>query len=290
MDNSQLLSKIESGEGQHVEFKTGFAEQDEAIKSLCAFTQAEGGGVFFGVNNDGDVVGVSVGKNTIENFTNKLRSSTQPPLNPTVEQFDVEGKTIVVVSIGKGSEGTLYYAFNIPYIRIGKTNQVLSSTDVKERLYKVFQAENLARKTDIPFQKINPIKIRRIKQNIPDYLSRLTNGREILHIVTGCDASSFQNDELTTQEEVDLVGSFFQSIQDWCDLGIDSEPSKRVSFEFDLTQAVKDLEEAGFFVFGGRETQRMEGGVGDPVPFHVSIIHVMRQTNPDIISIPSESK
>ncbi|MGA2671299.1 MAG: ATP-binding protein [Dehalococcoidia bacterium] len=290
MDKSQLLSKIESGEGQHTEFKTSFAEQDEAIRSLCAFTQAEGGSVFFGVNDDGDIVGVTIGKNTIENFTTRLRSSTQPPLNPTIEQFDVEGKTIGVVSIGKGDEGTLYYASNVPYIRIGKTNQVLGSVDVKERLYKTFQAENLARKTDIPFQKITPIKIRRIKQNIPDYLIRLTNGREILNMVTGCDAGSLQNDELTTQEEVDLVGSFFQSIQGWCDLGIDADPSTRVRFEFDLTQAVKDLEEAGFFVFGAREIQRIEGGVGGSAPFPVSIIQVMRQTNPDIISIPRENK
>ena len=231
-----------------------------------------------------------IGKNTIENFTAILRSSTQPPLNPTIEHFHIEGKTIGVISISKGDEGTLYYAFNVPYIRIGKTNQVLSPADVKERLYKAFQAENLARKTGIPFQKINPIKIRRIKQNIYDCLIRLTNGREILHIVTGCYASSFQNDELTTQEEVDLVGEFFQSIQDWCDLGIDGEPSKRVRFELDLTQAVKELEEAGLFVFGGREAQRLEGGVGDPVPFYISIVHIVRQTNHNITSIASENK
>ena len=273
-----------------MEFKTSFAEHNEAIKSLCAFTQAEGGSVFLGVNDDGDIIGVTIGRNTIEDFTNRLRSSTQPPLNPTIEQFHVEGKTISVVSIGKGDEGIVYYAFNSPYIRIGKTNQVLSPVDVKERLYKTFQAENLARKTDIPFQKIPPIKIRRIKQNIPDYLTRLTNGREILRVVEGCDASSFQNDELATQEEVDLVGDFFQSIKDWCDLGIDADPSERVRFEFDLTQAVKDLEEAGFFVFGAKEIRRLEGGVGDPAPFPVSIIQVMRQTNPDIVSMPREDK
>lgn len=288
MDKSQLLSKIEGGEGQHTEFKTSFAEHNEAIESLCAFTQAEGGSVFFGVRDDGDIVGVTIGRNTIEDFTNRLRSSTQPPLTPTIEQFHVEGKTIAVVSIGKGDEGIVYYAFNHPYVRVGKTNQVLNPVEIKERLYKAFQAENLARKADIPFQKIPPIRIRRIKQNIPDHLLRLANGREVLRVVEGCDASSFHNDELATQEEVDLVGDFFQLLKDWGDLGIDAEPNTRVRFEFDLTQAVKGLEEAGFFVFGAKETRRLEGGVADPVPFHISIIHVMRQTNPDIVSIPRE--
>lgn len=290
MDTSQLLSKIESGEGQHTEFKTSFAEQDEAIRSLCAFTQAEGGSVFFGVRDAGDIVGVTIGRNTIENFATKLRSSTQPPLTPTIERFHVEGKTIAVASIGKGDEGIAYNAFNHPYIRVGKTNQVLSPVDVRKRLHKAFQAENLARKTGTPSQKIPPIKVIRIKQNIPDYLIRLTSGREILDLVTGCSAGSLQNDELTTQEEVDLVGSFFQSIRDWCDLGTDADPRYRVQLEFDLTQAVKQLEEAGFFVFGAKEIRRLEGGVGDPAPFPVSIIQVMRQTNPDIVSMPREDK
>lgn len=153
MDKSQLLSKIESGEGQHLEFKTSFAEQDEATKSLCAFTHAEGGSVFLGVNDDGNVVGVTVGRNTIENLTNRLRSNTQPSLNPTIEQFDVEGKTIVVISIGKAIEDTLYHAFNAAYIRVGKTNQVLSPADIKKRLYKAFQADNLATKNFSSSQK-----------------------------------------------------------------------------------------------------------------------------------------
>jgi hypothetical protein len=289
VDESQLLSKISSGEGQHIEFKTSFAEQNEAIESLCAFTQAEGGSVFFGVNDHGDIVGVTIGRNTVEGFANRLRSNTQPPLTPTIEQFDVEGKPIAIVSIGKGDEGIAYYAFNRPYIRVGKTNQVLGPVQVKERLYKAFQAENLGRKADIPFENITPIKIRRIKQNIPDYLVRLTSGREILSLVTGCSAGSLDNDELNTQKEVDLVSSFFQSIRDWCDLGIEADPSYRVQLEFELTQTVKDIEGAGFFVFGAREIRRLEGGVGDPAPFPVSVIQVIRQTNPDIVSIPRES-
>jgi len=283
MEISQLLSQIKNGEGQHVEFKTSFAEQDEAIRSLCAFTHAEGGSVFFGVNDDGKIVGVTIGKNTIENFANKLRSCTQPSLNPTIEQINIDDKIIVVVSIGKAKEDTLYFAFNTSYIRIGKTNHVMSPKDIRERLYKGFQADNLAAKNFSSSQKIDAVKIKRIKQNIPDYLIRLTSGKEILNIVAGCYAGSFSNDELTTQAEVDLVGGFFQLMQDWVDLLPDIEPSTRIRLEFDLTGAVKELEEAGFFVFGGREIQRIEGGVGNQAPFPVSIIQVLRKTNPEII-------
>lgn len=286
MEISQLLSQIENGEGQYVEFKTSFAEEDEAIKSLCAFTHAGGGSIFFGVNDDGNIVSVSIGKNTIEKFANKLRAGIQPSLNPTIETVDIEGKTIVVVSIGKAKEDTLYFAFNTSYIRIGKTNHVMSPNDIRERLYKGFQAENLAAKIFRSSQKTDPVKIQRIKQNIPDNLIRLTSGKEILNIVTECYGGSFDNDELTTQAEVDLVGSFFQSIQDFTDLLPDIEPSTRIRLEFDLTEVVRELEEAGFFVFCGREVRRIEGGVRGPAPFPVSIIQVLRKTNPEIISIP----
>ena len=71
------------------------------------------------------------------------------------------------------------------------------------------------------------------------------------------------------------------------DLLPEMEMSTLIRLEFDLTGVVKELEEAGFFVFGGREIQRIEGGVGSPEPFPVAIIQVLRKTNAEIISIPN---
>jgi hypothetical protein len=289
MDKSRIISQINNGEGQHLEFKESFAEDNEAIESLCAFANADSGTVLFGINDGCKMIGVTVGKNTIEQFTNKIRSQTQPPISPTIEQFIEDGKMVVVVSVDKAREGTLHFAFGKAYIRIGKTNQIMTPTEITQRLG-ASSKQNSATQTQIPFREISPVKIVRIRQNIPEYLSRFSTGREILGVLVECHALSYNNDELTTQMEVELVGDFFQLIRDYMDLLPDMEPSTRISLEFDLTQKVKDIEGAGFYVFGAKEVQRLEGGLGKPMPFPVFIIEVARQTNPTIITTPLDNK
>lgn len=161
MEISQLLSYIEQDEGQEVEFKTSFAEENEAIKSLCAFANAGGGHVLFGVENNGNIVGVTLGKNTLENFANKLQSNTQPPLQPTIEQCNVEGKTVVIASVQKADEGTIHWAFNSAYIRVGKTDQVLSPEDIRKRYYKAFQTKNAKTKKADSSSKNSPVRNKR---------------------------------------------------------------------------------------------------------------------------------
>jgi len=276
MDKLRIISQINNGEGQHLEFKESFAEENEAIISLCAFANADSGTVLFGINDGGKIIGVTMGKNTIEQFTNKIRSQTQPPISPTIEQFIEDGKTVVVVRVDKAKEGTLHFAFGKAYVRIGKTNQIMTPTEITQRLAGASSKQNST-------TYINPVKIVRIKQNIPEHLNRLSNGQEILGILAKCHALSYNHDELTTKTEVDLIGDFFQLIRDYMDLLSDMEPSTRISLEFDLTQKVKDIEGAGFYIFGAKEVQRLEGGLGPPSPFPVFYITVVRQTNPTLI-------
>ena len=134
MDIEEVLSLISEGEGQSSEFKRTFAEQNEAIESLCAFTHANGGTVFFGVDDDTTIVGLSIGKNTLENFANELRRHTSPPLTPLIQQFSHDGLVIVAATIPIANPDQLFYAFNVPYIRVGKTNQVMSPDAQRARL------------------------------------------------------------------------------------------------------------------------------------------------------------
>lgn len=136
-----------------------------------------------------------------------------------------------------------------------------------------------------PSQIPRPLKRRRIKKNIPTYLHRLTTGKEVLSIVDGCCVYSFDHDELEIKEEVDLVSWFLQTVRDCLDLGADLEPSDQVRIGFELTQALKELEDAGFFVFGAREHQVLEGGVGGPSDWPAAILRVVRKTNDSISTV-----
>ncbi len=162
------------------------------------------------------------------------------------------------------------------------------TTDILRQMksnHEVWVTDKLA---DHPVTK--PLKFIRVKQNIPAFLSRLTTGKEVLDLVMGGYAFTMDHDELTSPKEVDLVGGFFQTVQDWGDLGADLDPSARVSTAYNLTQTLQELEDAGFFVFGGREVQLMEGGSQtEPSNWPISIFTVLRKTNDQIILVDFEA-
>lgn len=131
---------------------------------------------------------------------------------------------------------------------------------------------------------IKPIRIKRVKDNIPKYLIRLTSGKEVLNIVDGAEMFSFDHDELESEAEVELIGSLIQTARDWGNLGPDLEPADKVRIGFQLTLSIKELEEAGFFVFGAKEVQMLEGGaLPGPSDWTVATLRILRKTNELII-------
>ena len=101
MEIDEVVAILKRGEGQYAEFKTGFAEQNKAIESLCSFANAEGGIVVIGADDNGVVTGADIGRNTIENFANEITRHTNPPLTPTIEEVEIDGHMVTVASIEK---------------------------------------------------------------------------------------------------------------------------------------------------------------------------------------------
>ena len=130
-----------------------------------------------------------------------------------------------------------------------------------------------------------PVRLRRLKENIPAHLVRLQSGLDVFDILDrGC-AFSFDHDEPESETEVELLSSFLQEAQDWGDLSADLEVGDRVRAAYRISSLLDDLERAGFWVFGEREVRRLEGGVGSPSAFPVSILRVVRSTSPEIIKV-----
>jgi hypothetical protein len=132
---------IAGGEGQRVEFKTSFAESREAIESLCALANADGGVVFFGVRDDGTIVGAQMGKKTLEDFSNQVRSNTQPNLAPTIDRLEIDSKTVVAAQVNMAPPGTVFYAYMVPFYRSGKTNQLMTPDAQRRKLMATFNAD-----------------------------------------------------------------------------------------------------------------------------------------------------
>jgi hypothetical protein len=77
-------------------------------------------------------------------------------------------------------------------------------------------------------KQLPPVRLRRIKENIPSHLIRLMSGQEVMKVVGSSSAFSFEHDEPQSEAEVELLSGFLQEAQDWGDLSSDLEAGDRV--------------------------------------------------------------
>jgi len=55
-----------SKESDCVEFKYSLAESKDIVKTVAAFSNTHGGNIYVGIQDDGTVLGVEIGKNSVE--------------------------------------------------------------------------------------------------------------------------------------------------------------------------------------------------------------------------------
>ncbi len=70
-------------ENIHTEFKSSF--NSTVVETLVAFANSKGGIVYVGVNDAGQVKGVELATESIQQWINEIKSKTEPSLIPNVE-------------------------------------------------------------------------------------------------------------------------------------------------------------------------------------------------------------
>ena len=78
MLSSALLELFAAGESLTLEYKVTFDKA--SIESLVAFANAQGGSVLVGVSDTGLLKGVTIGKETLNEWLGQIKSSTSPSI------------------------------------------------------------------------------------------------------------------------------------------------------------------------------------------------------------------
>jgi ATP-dependent DNA helicase RecG len=99
-----LLALIQQGEGLNVEFKRSAMEiTSDVYETVCSFSNREGGHIFLGVKDNGEILGVQkdrvdqMKKNFVTAINN--RNKINPPLYINPIDYEFEGKTIIYIQV-----------------------------------------------------------------------------------------------------------------------------------------------------------------------------------------------
>ncbi len=122
MTKTELLELIENGENTFVEFKRDDLGPRDLAKELVALSNAEGGYVLLGVEDDHTVSGIQ--RECLEEWVMTVcRDKIRPPIIPAFETFkNVAGKKdVAVVSVSPGwtVHNMLHNAHRTYFIRVG---------------------------------------------------------------------------------------------------------------------------------------------------------------------------
>jgi len=128
---------LKQGEGLTCEFKSSFNKG--VVQTLCAFANTKGGSVVIGVDNEGVPVGITLGKETLQNWVNEIKQNTLPSIIVDVYEFEIKEKIFIVLAfdefpIKPVSANGRYYR------RIKNSNHQMSLSEVSNMYMKTFNS------------------------------------------------------------------------------------------------------------------------------------------------------
>lgn len=137
-------------ENEIVEFKESTAEFDRACKAIVAMLNKSGmGTIYFGVKDNGEVIGHLIGKDTLSTLADRIKESIKPSIYPVIKSETLDGKTIIKV-IFQGSNKPYAYkgAF---YIRVEQQNLVMDPIVLRDMIKASDEYNDLIEKELTPF-------------------------------------------------------------------------------------------------------------------------------------------
>lgn len=123
-----MLPKKES---EGVEFKKSTIELKQGIISLVAMLNKNKRAlVYFGINNEGTIVGQQIGKDTTRDISSQIKNYIRPIINPSIEIIQIESKNIIKLEVY--GEDLPYSAYGRYYIRSDDEDLIMSNSQLEQ--------------------------------------------------------------------------------------------------------------------------------------------------------------
>ena len=181
MNLKELISK---GESDTIEFKKSLSAWKEIVETISAFSNTKGGTIVVGVDDSKRIHGAKIGKNTIEDLTNKILTNTDPKIYPEITTATFENKDLILIKVEKFPYDVVL-AFGRPFKRVGKTTTRMSKDEYTRRILEIHK-----KKIYFDGQILEEARIEDIDENKVKAFVKKAKGRRNLAIDEEDDALS----------------------------------------------------------------------------------------------------
>lgn len=120
-------------ETETLEFKKSTGELKEAMHSICAIlNKHQYGELYFGVKNDGTVIGQVVTEESLREVSQKIKNFIEPRIYPEINKVVLDGRDCIHVKFS--GDQRPYFAYNVARIRVGDEDLVMSREEIMNLL------------------------------------------------------------------------------------------------------------------------------------------------------------
>jgi ATP-dependent DNA helicase RecG len=121
---------MEDRENEMLEYRKSTAELKPGVISLSSMLNKHHfGELYFGVTNDGEVVGIGISEYLIQNIFNEINKNIKPRITPTIEIVEIDNKKIIKVTAN--GDDTPYSAYGRYYIRSDDEDNEMTSSQLE---------------------------------------------------------------------------------------------------------------------------------------------------------------
>ncbi|WP_340820127.1 RNA-binding domain-containing protein [Methanolobus sp. WCC4] len=120
-------------ESEILELKRSTSELKEAIISIVAMlNKHQEGEIYFGVKDDGTVLGQELGRKTLRDISRAIADNIEPSVHPFVYQVEIEDKKCILVEFS--GSNVPYFAYGRAYVRVADEDRRLSIHELENMI------------------------------------------------------------------------------------------------------------------------------------------------------------
>ena len=149
MEPEELKQIISNGEDSYHEFKSNITRGINLAKEMVAFSNKQGGKIFIGVSDEGQIEGLTQEdiKRLNQLVPNTVTDHISPPIIIDTQNIKLENGFVMIVSVPEGSNKPYMDNNSSIFVRNGASTQKLQT---REELQRIFQHSGLVHADSIP--------------------------------------------------------------------------------------------------------------------------------------------
>jgi len=133
MFKKELEKLIRQSESETFEKKPSLSDINRIAEVICSFSNGKGGKVLIGISDKGKVLGVDIGKNTVERLTDIIVDNSEPKIYPEISTPKIESKNLILISVDS-SQQSPHTAFGKAFKRAGRNTKPMSQAEYERLL------------------------------------------------------------------------------------------------------------------------------------------------------------